>query len=87
MALSPIKPKDDLVFESSSLTDSGLPITTISSSDLSTFLEGVTGDVTFYFAAGTGTNVHLVLAENVAGTISTTKVLESGTLPCPNYCG
>ena len=75
-------------FTSTNLSDSRLPITTISKTDLVNFLNGVTGDVAFYFASegDSSTDMRLVLAEKTQSGISGTNNLESGILPCPTYC-
>ncbi len=77
-------------FSSTTLSDSDLPITTFSKSDLTTFLNGVASgsNVTFFFASqgGTSSDVYLVLAEESFGTISGTNQLQSAKLPCPKFC-
>ncbi|MEO1261417.1 MAG: hypothetical protein AAFZ15_21620 [Bacteroidota bacterium] len=77
-----------ITFTATDLGDKQLPIATISKTDLQTFLNGVNGDVAFYFASvGDASNgMKLILAEETQSGVSGTNHLESVVLPCPPYC-
>lgn len=78
-----------VTFDSTTLTDNGLPITTISKADLVNWLNSVQGThISFFFGSegDMSTDMYLMLGEKIAGGISSSNLLQSNKLPCPKYC-
>ncbi len=76
-------------FSETTLSDSDLPITTFTKSELVTWLNSITGpDVAVFFGSTTDANpnMRLILAEKTASGIRSTGQKESAPLPCLPHC-